>query len=121
MAAQTGYVLIDKQLVDPDSLQDTNRAERGLAAEQWKGSKVIAQMPDLPNDKNRNLITYDQNNDAKTDVGLQIQEDDPSSENSCGLSAGNLNDSSAVASLSQDDSLKARIAAWQSSDRKSVV
>ena len=113
MADQTGYLLIGKQLVDPDSLHDTNRAERGLPAGQWEGSKVIAQMPDSPSDNNKNLITDDRDIDDKGDVGGQAQEDGPSSENKGGLAAGNLEDSTADASLSQDERVKARVAAWE--------
>lgn len=115
MAAQTGYVLIGKQLVDPDSLHDTSRAERGLPAEQWKGSKVIAQTPDSPTN-NKSLITDDHDHDIndKGDVEGQAHEGGPSFENNGGLAAGNLDDSTADASLSQDERVKARVVAWES-------
>lgn len=117
MAAQAGYVLINKQLVDPDSLHDTNRAERGLPAEQWEGSKVIAQMPDSPtddnNNNNKNLITDHCGNEYNDDVGGHPKGDGPSIDDNGGPAAGNLDDSTTSASLSQEDMVKSRVAAWE--------
>lgn len=116
MAAQTGYVLINKQLVDPDSLLDTIRAERGLRAEKWAGSKVIAQMPDSPTDNynnKKNLITDHRENDDKDDFGEHPTEGGPSIDDNGGLAAGNLDGSTTGASLSQEDMMKSRVAAWE--------
>lgn len=119
MAAQIGYVLINKQLVDPDSLRDTNRAERGLPAERWEGSKIIAQMPDSPTDNNnnnkkkKNLITGHGGTDYKDDVGGHPMEDGPFIDDNGGPAAGNLDDSTTSASLSQEDMVKSRVAAWE--------
>lgn len=114
MAAQTGYVLINKQLVDPDSLHETNRAERGLPAEHWEGSKIIAQMPDSPTDNNnKNLITDHRDNDDKDDVSGHPKEDGSSIDDNGGPAAGNFDESTTGASLSQEDMVKSRVAAWE--------